>query len=82
MAVRIRTGAKDDPDRNPQLAASEKQIECLRGALSVYVAPFSSTVRVMAVRGVPGRQAQVAELNVEELDAFISMLVEVRRQLA
>lgn len=82
MSVRIRTGAKDDPDRNPQLAPDEKQIECSRGALSVYQAPFSPTVRVMAVRGIPSRQAQVAELNAEEMDAFIAMLVEVRGRMA
>jgi hypothetical protein len=81
MGVRIRTGAKDDPDRNPQLAATEKQLECSRGALSVFQTS-PSTVRVMAVRGIPGRQAQVAEMNTEEMDVFIAMLVEVRNQMA
>lgn len=81
MSVRIRTGNKTDPDRNPQLIPNEKQIECSKGAISVYNIPCSSLVRVCVVRGIVGRKAQIADLNEEELEAFTSMLIDAKLKL-
>ena len=75
----IRTSEPGSLNRNPQLARGEVQIECSQGAISVH--QEGPWVEVTAVRGIAGRQAQLAIMDAEELDAFIKLLQDARQRL-
>lgn len=84
--VQLRTNVKGSENRNPQLADGEIQVECSRGAVSVCLdtAPArggTETVTVCTVRGLPGRQAQIVEMDLDELDAFLAVLQKARGDL-
>ena len=72
---------------NRQLTEGEVQFESLQGAVSARLWPadfrpdFPPCVEVCCVRGIQGRQAQVAILDGEALDAFITYLQDLRSKL-
>lgn len=81
--LKIRTSAD-----NKQLAPGEVQFESIQGAVSAEVLRpdsdrYSATpvVRITTVRGIQGRKAQIADLDVEALDAFIAHLTVLRGKL-
>ncbi len=74
------------PNANKQLGPHEIQLEGTCGAVSVcenFKTPngLALTVTVTTVRGIYGRKAQIAELNLEELEALISILTEAKNEL-
>lgn len=80
--VILRTSDKNDPNRNLQLAPHETQVEAHLGAVSVLLDPSQRTLRITTMRGWARRQAQCAELNVEQLDALIDLLQRHRSQMS
>ena len=75
--LKIRTS-----EDNRQLAPGEVQFESTQGAVSVFQMPGGPpTFRITTVRGIQGRKAQVADLDVEALDAFIDHLLKLRGKL-
>ena len=81
--LKIRTASD-----NRQLGPEEVQFESVLGAVSAEVfRPDSDryspvpVVRITTVRGIQGRKAQIADLDVEALDAFIAHLTKLRGRL-
>lgn len=81
--LKIRTSAD-----NKQLGPDEVQFESIRGAVSAEVLRPNSdryshvpVVCITTVRGIQGRKAQLAALDLEALDAFIAHLTVLRGKL-
>lgn len=88
MPIRKRTNLKTDPDRNPQLADGEVQLEGFGGAVTVTMSPEGThmypknTVKIRCMdRGYVKSTSTATRLDAENLDAFIDMLIDARSKL-